>query len=88
MVAEGRREMWWCLALSLVMRLAQVSWRPLVALTGSSYRLRPTARRHAVHAGLGRVSACHWDKSDSSGRVGNGGLKASRVHARGARRGP
>ena len=83
MVAEGRGRV----EDGVVTRLGQVSWRTLVALAGSSYRLRPTARRHAVRAGVGRVSACHWDKSDTGGRVANGGLKSSRVQARGARRG-
>ena len=63
MVAEGRREMWWCLALSLVTRLAQVNWRPLVTLT---------SRTLAV--GLGRVIAGRSsDKSDIDQRVGGGG---------------
>ena len=83
MVAEGRGRV----EDGVVTRLAQVNWRTLVALTGSSYRLRPTARRHAARTGPGRLSACHWDKSDGGGRVGNGGLRSSRVQARGARRG-
>ena len=55
MVSEGRGRV----EDGAVTHLAQVSWRPLVALTGSSYRLGPTVPCHAPRAGVGRLSACH-----------------------------
>ena len=55
MVAEGRGRV----EDGAVTHLAQVSWRALVALTGSSYRLGRTVPCHAPRAGLGRLSARH-----------------------------
>ena len=66
--------------------LAQVSWRPLVALTGSSYRLGPTVPcTHAPRAGLGRIRVCHGIRAplvDVSKMVG-GSQVASRHAAPG-----
>ena len=68
--------------------LAQVSWRPLVALTGSSDRLGPTYTvpcTHAPRAGLGRIRVCHGIRAtlvDVSKMVG-GSQVASRHAAPG-----
>ena len=65
MVAEGRRETRSCRGSSLVTRLAQVNWRPLVTLT---------SRTRDEPVGLGRVIVGRSsDKGDIDQRVGGGG---------------
>ena len=71
MVGEGRGRV----EDGVVTRLAQVSWRFLVAFmsTGFSYRLGTTAPCHALRADLGRVSAWHRIRAtpvDASKMVG------------------